>query len=197
MAFCKLGFHSNQNVSGLPASSCHQVAVGEYRTDGQASRGKAAAIGDQANKLAYISNASALKHFDVYETFLDDIGETSMRFLVFLAAFCVAMSATEAVMAQGAIAVDDQAGSKPSAAGYGIGFGDDRESAQAAALQRCEAAGNQGCRVVVWFDTCGAYASSNDHYGIGWGESASIAKEKALAQCGGDACRVIATDCGD
>jgi len=31
--------------------------------------------------------------------------------------------------------------------------------------------GNESCKVVVWFDKCGAYASSNEKYGIGWGDS--------------------------
>jgi hypothetical protein len=100
-------------------------------------------------------------------------------------------------LAAGAIAVDDQPGSKPSDAGYGIGFGDSKESAQKAALAKCNTAGNDSCKVVVWFDKCGAYASSNEKYGIGWGDSEEDAKSKALAQCGNGLCRVVASDCGD
>jgi hypothetical protein len=107
------------------------------------------------------------------------------------------LAQTGSVWAAGAIAVDDQPGSKPSDAGYGIGFGDTKESAQTAALKKCNAVGNSSCKVVVWFDKCGAYASSNEKYGIGWGGSEDDAKSKALEQCGNDQCRVVASDCGD
>jgi hypothetical protein len=99
--------------------------------------------------------------------------------------------------AEGAIAVDDQPGEKPSDAGYGIGFGDSKESAQKAALAKCNSMGNDTCKVVVWFEKCGAYASSNEKYGIGWADSEDDAKSKALAQCGNERCRVVASDCGD
>jgi hypothetical protein len=102
-----------------------------------------------------------------------------------------------AAWATGAIAVDDQPGQKPSDAGYGIGFGDSKESAQNAALAKCNSMGNDSCKVVVWFEKCGAYASSNEKYGIGWASSEDGAKEKALSQCGNGQCRVVASDCGD
>ncbi len=99
--------------------------------------------------------------------------------------------------ATGAIAVDDQPGQKPSDAGYGIGFGDSRESAEKAALAKCNSMGNDSCKVVVWFEKCGAYASSNEKYGIGFGVSEDVAKSKALDQCGNGQCRLVASDCGD
>jgi uncharacterized protein DUF4189 len=99
--------------------------------------------------------------------------------------------------ATGAIAVDDQPGQKPSDAGYGIGFGDSKESAQKAALAKCNTAGNTSCKVVVWFEKCGAYASSNEKYGIGWAATEDDAKSKALDQCGNGQCRLVASDCGD
>jgi Domain of unknown function (DUF4189) len=102
-----------------------------------------------------------------------------------------------AAWATGAIAVDDQPGSKPSDAGYGIGFGDTKESAQKAALDKCNGAGNDSCKVIVWFEKCGAYASSNEKYGAGWGATEDDAKAKALDQCGNGQCRVVASDCGD
>src|SRR5438105_13174660 len=97
---------------------------------------------------------------------------------LFAAALIVAQSG--AAFATGAIAVDDQVGSKPSDAGYGIGFGDTKDSAQKAALAKCQAMGNSSCKVMVWFDKCGAYASSNEKYGIGWGGTEDDAKSKAL-----------------
>jgi hypothetical protein len=99
--------------------------------------------------------------------------------------------------ATGAIAVDDQPGQKPSDAGYGIGFGDSKESAQKAALAKCNGMGNTSCKVVVWFEKCGAYASSNEKYGIGWAATEDDAKSKALDQCGNGQCRLVASDCGD
>ena len=93
--------------------------------------------------------------------------------------------------------MDDQPGEKPSDAGFGIGFGDSKESAQKAALAKCNSMGNDTCKVVVWFEKCGAYASSNEKYGIGWGDSEDDAKSKAMDQCGNGHCRVVASDCGD
>lgn len=107
------------------------------------------------------------------------------------------LALTGGAWAEGAIAVDDQPGAKPSDAGYGIGFGDSKESAQEAALAKCKSMGNESCKVVVWFAKCGAYASSNEKYGIGWGDSEDDAKRKALEQCGNSLCRVVASDCGD
>ena len=100
-------------------------------------------------------------------------------------------------LAEGAIAVDDTAGSKPSDAGYGIGFGDDKDSAKAAAMAKCKGMGNDSCKVAVWFKKCGAYVSSNEKYGIGWGNSESAAKDMAMEQCGNESCRVVASECGD
>jgi Domain of unknown function (DUF4189) len=120
-----------------------------------------------------------------------------MQLKTFVFAAFVAVAPIGGAWAEGAIAVDDQAGNKPSDAGYGIGFGDTKESAQAAALRICKSAGNDSCKVVVWFQNCGAYASSVEKYGIGWGESEEIAKSKALETCGNSNCRVVASECGD
>ena len=99
--------------------------------------------------------------------------------------------------AEGAIAVNDTEGSKPSDAGYGIGYGDTRQTAESAAMKKCKDAGNDSCKVVVWYKKCGAYASSNDKYGIGYGTSESTAKSTAMEQCGSNACRIVASDCSD
>ena len=120
----------------------------------------------------------------------------TLRKQIFFAAIALLFGASHA-FAEGAIAVDDTAGSKPSAAGYGIGFGDDKESAKAAAMAKCKGMGNDSCKVAVWFKKCGAYASSNEKYGIGWGDSENVAKETALDQCGNDSCRVVASECAD
>ena len=49
----------------------------------------------------------------------------------------------------------------------------------------------------MWFEKCGAYASSAEKYGIGWGGSEADAKSKAMDQCGNGNCRVVASDCND
>jgi hypothetical protein len=47
------------------------------------------------------------------------------------------------VHADGAIAVDDEAGTSVRDVGYGIGFGKSREAAAQNALRQCRAAGNE------------------------------------------------------
>jgi hypothetical protein len=121
---------------------------------------------------------------------------TRTRWVLFVGA-CLLLPLASNAWAEGAIAVDDQPGEKPSDAGYGIGFGDSKESAQKAALAKCNSMGNDTCKVVVWFEKRGAYASSNEKYGIGWADSEDDAKSKALEQCGNGHCRVVASDCGD
>ena len=121
---------------------------------------------------------------------------TNGKCFIFLSA-ALLLAQSGGAWAEGAIAVDDQPGEKPSDAGYGIGFGDSKESAQKAALAKCNSMGNDTCKVVVWFEKCGAYASSNEKYGVGWSDSEDDAKSKALAQCGNEHCRVVASDCGD
>jgi hypothetical protein len=121
---------------------------------------------------------------------------TQIKYVLLVGA-CFLLPLSSGAWAEGAIAVDDQPGQKPSDAGYGIAFGDSKDSAQEAALAKCNSMGNQSCKVVLWFDKCGAYASSNEKYGIGWGDSEDDAKSKALEQCGNDHCRVVASDCSD
>lgn len=116
-----------------------------------------------------------------------------MRKFVRVAAFALAMQAG-AAFAFGAIAVDDEAGTRASEVGYGIGFGDTRREAEREALRQCRAVGNGECRVAVWFETCGAYASSRRRAGIGWGRTLEIARERALDDCG-DRCRIVVSDC--
>ena len=68
----------------------------------------------------------------------------------------------------GAIAVDDSVGENDP--GYGFVTGEDSEAAaKAGAMKQCKSSGNDNCKVVVWFKTCGAYASSKKYYGYGFG----------------------------
>lgn len=96
--------------------------------------------------------------------------------------------------AAGAIAVDDEAGSKAGDVGYGIGTGDTREAAGRDALVECKKAGNSDCKVAVRYDTCGAYAASKSYSGIGWGSSEGAAKSNALEACG-SGCKIVVSDC--
>lgn len=114
---------------------------------------------------------------------------------LFRSAVCAAVLCVPAMaFAAGAIAVDDDVGDT-SDAGYGTSTGQDsREEAAAAAMRKCRSFGNKNCKVVVRFDTCGAYANSRKHYGVGWGETARVARAKALDTCG-DGCRILVSDC--
>ena len=98
------------------------------------------------------------------------------------------------VFAFGAIAVDDAADDND--AGYGFVTGEDSEAAaKAAALKQCKSGGNDNCRVVVWFKACGAYASSKNYYGWGYGNTKKAATSMALEKCGKDSCKVVISEC--
>lgn len=96
--------------------------------------------------------------------------------------------------AAGAIAVDDEAGSKADEVGYGIGTGATREEAAADAKRECKKAGNSECKVAVRYDTCGAYAASKQYSGTGWGSTEGAAKANALDACG-SGCKIVVADC--
>ncbi|MCB8836525.1 DUF4189 domain-containing protein [Aurantimonas sp. VKM B-3413] len=99
-------------------------------------------------------------------------------------------------LAAGAIAVDDEEGMKAGDVGYGTATGySSREAAAAAALKNCQDEGNSACKVVVRFDTCGAYAGSADYYGIGYGKSEKAAESAALKECGNKSCKIVVSDC--
>jgi hypothetical protein len=98
------------------------------------------------------------------------------------------------VFATGAIAVDDEVGDEEP--GYGLVVGhDDKASASKAALAECKKAGNKACKVVVWFEKCGAYAASKKYYGVGWGASEAAASKMAMDKCGNKACEVKLAEC--
>lgn len=98
-------------------------------------------------------------------------------------------------LAAGAIAVDDDGDGRSNEIGYGISTGHaSREAAGRAALAECRRAGNDDCRVVVRFDTCGAYAVSATHFGVGWGGSERAARAMAQEECGGN-CRIVVSGC--
>jgi hypothetical protein len=95
--------------------------------------------------------------------------------------------------AAGAIAVDTEEGQKAGEEGYGIGWGDSRDEAGRAAMRKCRSAGNDSCKVVARFDTCGAYGSNRTTYGVGWGATEGAAKRMALENC--PTCRIVLSEC--
>jgi hypothetical protein len=94
----------------------------------------------------------------------------------------------------GAIAVDDN--ESLAVPGYGLVTGrDSKGSAQRDALKLCAKAGNDGCEVVAWFETCGAYAASQKFYGVGWGSTRDAAEGMAMGNCGNDNCEILISEC--
>ncbi|MEN9842868.1 MAG: hypothetical protein RLZZ612_697 [Pseudomonadota bacterium] len=118
----------------------------------------------------------------------------NLRLSSLLAAMAFVAAVPFNAWAVGAIAVDDEVGDTDP--GYGIVTGmDSEQAAKAGAMQECRASGNKNCRVAVWFNKCGAYASSRKNEGIGYGSSKSVAERKALDECGASGCRIVVSDC--
>ena len=104
----------------------------------------------------------------------------------------VTAGATSA-LAFGAIAVNDEQGMSAEEAGYGLGWGSTQKEAETNAVKECKSAGNDTCKVAVWFEQCGAYAGDRVNYGIGYGSSLKAAESMALESCPN--CKVIVSDC--
>jgi len=101
-------------------------------------------------------------------------------------------------LAAGAIAVDDQPGSKPSDAGYGIGLAIPRESAQnRPPWPNATPPATRPARSSYCSTNAAPMPVPTRKYGHWLGDSEDDAKTKALAQCGNGLCRVVASDCGD
>jgi hypothetical protein len=99
-------------------------------------------------------------------------------------------------LAVGAIAVDKDIGASPDSAGFGYVTGaDNKKEAERGAIRECRKQGNDSCKVVVWFDTCGAFAASKERTGIGYGVSKEIARHQALEDCGSEHCRIVVAEC--
>lgn len=117
-----------------------------------------------------------------------------MRKMIAAAVMAAGLALSGAAWAAGAIAVDDADATKASEVGYGIGTGATREEAGIDAVRECKKAGNSSCKVAVRYDTCGAYATSKDYTGVGWGSTEGEAKSNALEACGAG-CRIAVSDC--
>ena len=110
-----------------------------------------------------------------------------------MSALLLALLATAPAAAAGAFAVDTEEGQKAGDEGYGIGWGDSREEAGAAAMKQCRKMGNDNCKVVARFDSCGAYVSNRTTYGVGWGRTEAAAKEMAFDKCPN--CKLVLSEC--
>lgn len=102
------------------------------------------------------------------------------------------VSATSA-FATGAIAVNDAMGTSADEVGYGVGWGADQKAAEEDAVKQCKDAGNDQCKVAVWFEQCGAYAGDRVHVGAGFGDTKEAAEKAALEKCPN--CKVIVSEC--
>ena len=96
-------------------------------------------------------------------------------------------------LAFGAIAVNDTQGMAADEAGYGMGWGTSRKQAERDAVKNCKDAGNDDCKVAVWFETCGAYVGDRVNYGIGYGSTQKKAEKMAFEQCPN--CKLVVSDC--
>jgi uncharacterized protein (DUF2147 family) len=117
-----------------------------------------------------------------------------MKTMLKILAITSMMIFTNAAMAYGAIAVNDEEGLKAAEVGFGYGTGDSESAAKADAVKECKKAGNDACKAEVAYKLCGAYASSKSVSGVGKGDTEEEAKKNALKECG-DGCRVVASDC--
>lgn len=107
--------------------------------------------------------------------------------------FSLNLLASGSAFAFGAIAVDDQVGDTDPAYGFATGE-NDKEAAKKKALKYCKEHGDN-CKVVVWFETCGAYASSRKYYGYGYGSTKAKATSEALKMCGRSSCEIVVAEC--
>ncbi|CAK0753493.1 DUF4189 domain-containing protein [uncultured Gammaproteobacteria bacterium] len=100
------------------------------------------------------------------------------------------------VLAFGAIAVDDVARAKDAKDGLIlIVDAPSQAEAERQALAECKKAGNSHCRLMLWFETCGAYAASRSFFGVGTGPTVAEAERLAIQHCGNRNCTVVVSRC--
>jgi hypothetical protein len=115
--------------------------------------------------------------------------EVKMKKIRLLFAF-LTLSLTSTVYGVGAIALSDDGEDY-----WGLYTGADSiDEAKREAKKLCAEAGGKGCKARVWFEKCGAIATSEEYYGIGYGKSRLIAEKKALEDCD-DKCEVATSEC--
>jgi dsRNA-specific ribonuclease len=115
---------------------------------------------------------------------------------VMRAAFAAAIlscALSTSAFAFGAIAVDDEQGMAADEAGWGVGWGSSRSEAERNAMKECRSAGNESCKVAVWFEQCGAYVGDRVNFAIGYGSTKKAAESMAFKDCPN--CKLVVSDC--
>jgi hypothetical protein len=94
----------------------------------------------------------------------------------------------------GAIAIDTtQATAEPS---WGVGGGATEDEASQSAVGFCLKTGSKaGCRVVVTYQQCGAFASNGHEAGWSKAPSKKEAEDGAVKACGQNDCALVTSDC--
>jgi hypothetical protein len=110
-----------------------------------------------------------------------------------LGLFCAA-PADAKEYAWGAIAIDASVSNADPA--YGVGGGDSESEAVENAHDFCiKAGGGKGCKSMVTYRECGAFASNGGE--AGWGKAATkqTAENGAMDGCGKKNCKIVISDC--
>ncbi|WP_158815647.1 DUF4189 domain-containing protein [Methylocapsa sp. S129] len=95
--------------------------------------------------------------------------------------------------AWGAISVDASASTTEPA--YGVGGADTEAEAVETAQKFCVKAGGKGCKSMVTYQQCGAFASNG--HDAGWGKSPTKkgAEDGAMSACQKGDCKIVISDC--
>jgi hypothetical protein len=106
------------------------------------------------------------------------------------------LGAAQTAFAWGAIAVDDESGQTARDVGYGYVTGANSEAAaERGAMAECRKRNSKNCKVVLTFESCGAYAVDKSNWGTSEGVSENASRRNAIAQCGKAACKVAVAVC--
>jgi hypothetical protein len=94
----------------------------------------------------------------------------------------------------GAISID-QAVVNETSPYYGTGGGNTKELAEKSADRFCVEAGGKQCKVVISYQTCGAYAASSQSSGAGTGVTKKASEDDAISHCKSGDCKIVISDC--
>lgn len=125
-------------------------------------------------------------------------GQVKVSALVLVAVVVAVLEAVScrSALAFGAIAVDDVARAKDGKSGLSlIVAAPSQAEAERLALAECKKGGNRFCRLMVSFETCGAYAVSRSYFGVGAGQSVAEAERVAIEHCGNRNCTIVVSRC--
>jgi hypothetical protein len=102
--------------------------------------------------------------------------------------------AAAAEYAWGAISID--AADSTTSPAYGIGGGASESEASDNAQKFCkEAGGGKGCKVMVTYEQCGAFASNGHSAGWGKAPTKDKAEANAMSACEKKDCVMVTSDC--